>query len=130
MNVKPEKVYLKEIVNQLKNNKMKIYKTIGIVFWIISSLMLGLGLIVFFGGMEPHTSNINIPFIKASVIIFAMTFTMITPVYLNLLFRDSFWKSQEEMDELRNKHHESIRQYNEAKEKLVKAILKNESENK
>lgn len=101
---------------------MKVYKIIGTFLWVISAMMAGMGLVVFFSN-NPVNSNINMALIKFSVILFAMAFTMMTPLYLNLLFRDTFWKNQKEMDELREKHNESIKQYNDAKEKLISKIL-------
>lgn len=102
---------------------MKAYKIIGTILWIISAFLAGLGLITYYCGIPPENSQVNIPLIKFSVLLFGMTFVMMTPIYLNLLFRDSFWKNQKEIDDLREKYHDSINSYNEAKNKLTKAIL-------
>lgn len=83
--------------------------------------MAGIGLVVYFG--NTNHQQINIPVINWSIMLFIMVFVMMTPIYLNLLFSDSFWNNQKEMDELREKHNESIKQYNAAKEKLISKTL-------
>lgn len=109
---------------------MKTAKVILIILWAISALFMGLGLIVYFGGAENIKNTFNFPLFNFSVIIFALAFTMMTPLYANLMFRDVFWKNQKEIDELREKHHNSIKAYEDAKNKLTKAILDYKPEGK
>lgn len=95
---------------------------VGMFLWMISALLVGIGITIFYGNGQ-DLSKISTDVINPFVILFALSFSMVTPIYFNLMFNDVMWKNQKEMDDLRKKHHESIRQYNEAVDKLINHII-------
>lgn len=98
---------------------MKTFKIIGSILWVISALMAGLGLIT---SLEPDTVTIT----KLFIYIFLMTFTTMTPLYIYVFLKDSFWKTQTEIENLRLHFHKETQKAIEARNKLIEKILEYE----
>lgn len=107
----------------------KLIKTIAIIFWMVSALSVFFGFIALYG-LNSDQTNINIVLLRGLLIIFAMSISVMTPFYFNLLFRDVYWKTQKEIDELRFKYNEGIQKAADVQKKLTKVIYEYESKNK
>jgi len=101
---------------------MKTIKVILFAGWVIGFLMLGLGLAIYFSpGYNPM--EFNRVFLNRIVLIVATIFVMITPIMLATILKDTLWKKQKEIDDVRIKLYEAKEAYVSVSNKLISETI-------
>jgi hypothetical protein len=94
----------------VKIDNMKTIKVIGTIMWILSAFTLGMALFVdYIQGFRGNADAFHI-----LVCISGLVFIIVSPIYLNMVYSNTIYLSEKEIQRLKRQLQEKIEEYNTA----------------
>lgn len=104
------------------NSTTKFFKAFLLICWTLSAVFMMMGLIVF--TVDPTNINFNWPLSNLVIIVFSGVFTISFPLMFNMCFTNTYFKTEEEIEKLKDDLRLSKIKYDEASDKLIAKTLK------